>query len=123
MPNRNLKVWFKLVPVYIQTSLPVILIQGKNVDPGFRILVRMTQLPRLPSPPAPNFEILYSKFRPIDLNLANLKQLNRTAILENHIALLYLSVIVMDFNSFMKVRQKPVYHNQLFMHAIFCLLC
>ena len=85
--------------------------------------VGMMQLPRLPSPPAPNFEILYPKFRPTDLNLAKLKQLNGTAILENRIALLYLSVIVMDFNSFIKVRQKPVYHNQLFMPAIFCLLC
>ena len=37
--------------------------------------------------------------------------------LENHIALLYLSVIVMDFNSFIKVRQKPVYHNQLFQYT------
>ena len=67
--------------------------------------------------------ILYSKFRPTDLNLVNLKQLNGTAILENHIALLYLSVIVIDFNSFIKVRQTPAYHNQLFMPAIFCLLC
>ena len=74
--------------------------------------VRMTQLP------APNFEILSSKFRPTDLNLAGLKQLSGTAILENHVALLYLSVIVMDFNSFIKVRQKPVYHNQLFMPVV-----
>ena len=85
--------------------------------------VRMMQLPRLPSPPAPNFEILYPKFRPTDLNLAKSKKLNGTAILENRIALLYLSVIVMDSNSFIKVCQKPVYHNQLFMPAIFCLLC
>ena len=83
--------------------------------------VRMTQLPRLPSPTSAEFRNFVFK---IDLNLANLKQLNETAILENHIALLYLSVIVMDFNSFIKVRQKPVYHiNQLFMPAIFCLLC
>ena len=87
--------------------------------------VRMTQLPRLPSPASAEFRNLYPKFRPTDLNLAKLKQLNGTAIglHENHIALLYLSVIVMDFNSFMKVRQKPVYHNQLFMPAIFYLLC
>ena len=43
-------------------------------------------------------------------------------LLENHIALLYLSVIEMDFNSFVKVRHEPVYHNQLFMPVIFCLL-
>ena len=85
--------------------------------------VRMTCCHGYRLPPAPNFEILYPKFRPTYLNLAKLKQLNGTAIHENHIALLYLSVIVMDFNSFIKVREKPVYHNQLFMPAIFCLLC
>ena len=53
------------------------------------------------------------------MTLANLKQLNGSAVLDSHIALLYLSVIVMDFNSFIKVCQKPVYHNQLFMPAIF----
>ena len=51
-------------------------------------------------PRAPNFESLYPKFRPTDLNFAKLKQLNGTAIYQNHIALLYLSVIVMDFNTF-----------------------
>ena len=30
-------------------------IQGKNVDPGFRMRVRMTQLPRLPSPASAEF--------------------------------------------------------------------
>ena len=62
------------------------LIQGKNVDPGFRMRVCSCHGYRLP--PAPNFEILYPKFRPTDLNLAKLKQLNGTAIHENHIDLL-----------------------------------
>ena len=56
-----------------------IAIQGKNVDAGFRMRVRMTQLPRLLFPTSAEFRILHSKFRPTDLNLANLKQLNGTA--------------------------------------------
>ena len=51
--------------------MEVSVIQGKNVDPGFRMRVRMTQLPRLLFPA--NAEL------PTDLNLANLKQLNGTA--------------------------------------------
>ena len=51
--------------------------KGENVDPGFPMRVRMTQLPRLLFPPTPNFEILHSKFRTTDLSLTNLKQLNR----------------------------------------------
>ena len=81
--------------------------------------VRMTQLRRLPSPASAEFRNFVFKIQPTDLNLADVKQLNGTVVLESHIALLYLSVIVMDFNSFIKVRQKPVYHNQLFMPAIF----
>ena len=85
--------------------------------------VRMTQLPRLP--PAPNFEILYpakiQAYRP-ESGQAEATEWN-CYFHENHNALLYLSVTVMDFNSFIKVRQKPVYHNQLLMPAIFCLLC
>ena len=38
-------------------------IQGKNVDPGFRMRVRMTQLPRLPSPIGAEFRNFVSKIQ------------------------------------------------------------
>ena len=38
-------------------------IQGKNVDPGFRMRVRMTQLPRLPSPASAEFRNFVSKIQ------------------------------------------------------------
>ena len=97
-------------------------IQGKNVDPGFRMRVRMTQLPRLPSPASAEFRNFVSKIQAYRPESGEVEA-TEWNIHENHIDLLYLSVIVMDFNSFIKVRQKPVYHNQLFMPAIFCLLC
>ena len=39
------------------------IIQGKNVDPGFRMRVRMTQLPRLPSPASAEFRNFVSKIQ------------------------------------------------------------
>ena len=99
-------------------------IQGKNVDPGFRMRIGMMQLPRLLFPASAEFRNFALKIQASWPESGQLEATEWNSYLRTTLpALLYLNVIVMDFNRFIKVRQKPVYHNQLFMPAIYCLLC
>ena len=56
--------FFPSVPItWILINILVVIWQGKNVDPGFRMRVRMTQLPRLPSPASAEFRNFVSKIQ------------------------------------------------------------